>query len=209
MPVPHCLTTAQALNFVDQYEKQRIVVIDGGSTGTRAHLFSFIPGSPIDLSTLEEVELNEAISQKSPGLSSFVDNPAAAGADLASLINEAARMVPPAARSSTPVFAYVTGGLRQMTPVQSNAIMESVRTFLNSNSSPFMFTSSSQARVLSGEEEGEFRGLYLLLSRHQESHLVPCAPFPQVCLAGLLPTCLGTRLATLSVPSTWEAPVLK
>jgi len=91
-----------------------------------------------------------------PGLSSFAQNTAAAGASLAGLVDFVKSEVPEADWSVTPIWLKATAGLRMVEKAQSDAILESVRSFLsNKETSPFHFR-QSWARIIPGIEEGGF-----------------------------------------------------
>lgn len=65
------------------------VVIDAGSTGSRAHVFKHhtpAPGAAFSHASYPEVELPEAVLKATPGLSSYAHNPPAAAKSLEPLI---------------------------------------------------------------------------------------------------------------------------
>ncbi len=91
------------------------------------------------------------------GLSSYASNPDKAGPSLAPHIAWAKSQLqapsvnaPPA---SVPLYLKATAGLRILPPTQQSLILASVRQFLSQ--SGFLFKDSN-ARVISGEEEGAF-----------------------------------------------------
>jgi hypothetical protein len=67
-----------------------MVVIDAGSSGSRAHIFRYHQDST---SPLPAVQLPQSVVRTTPGLSSFADDPQAAAASIRSLIHQAQREV--------------------------------------------------------------------------------------------------------------------
>ncbi len=94
-----------------------------------------------------------------PGINSYVANPSAAGESLRSLIEFAKQtLIGERERWGTiPVYLKATAGMRVIRNLAArDAIMTDVRNFLsNPQNSPFFFK-PTQARVISGEEEGVF-----------------------------------------------------
>lgn len=89
------------------HEEQYAVVIDAGSTGTRAFVFK-----------LDVEEGNERVissfscGKERVGLSSFVGNPSAASDMFTELLNKAAAIVPDHLHSQTSLFVKGTAGMR-------------------------------------------------------------------------------------------------
>jgi Golgi nucleoside diphosphatase len=129
-------------------------MIDAGSSGCRAHVFRY---GMLGSSSGRLYVLPKHVSKKvRPGLSTFAQNPTAAGASLADLIAFMKTEVPEAEWSQTPIWLKATAGLRMLETSQSTAILDSVRSFLSdSNNSPFYFQ-DDMARIISGQEEGAF-----------------------------------------------------
>jgi Golgi nucleoside diphosphatase len=87
------------------------IVIDAGSSGCRVHVFKLTWSGRAD--GLPDVDWPAHTKKKiNPGLSSFEDNPAAAGASLEPLIKFAIAEIPPEKRASTTVRLAATAGLR-------------------------------------------------------------------------------------------------
>eukprot|EP00981_Chlorochromonas_danica_P010437 scaffold3227_cov188-Ochromonas_danica.AAC.23 len=131
-----------------------IAMIDAGSSGCRAHIYRYgklgsLQG-PLYL-------LPQHNSKKiKPGLSSFADDPNAAGASLSGLVDFMKSEVPASDWPVTPVFLKATAGLRMLPSNVSQEILQSVRQFLSDKSqSPFFFL-DSYAQIISGNEEGGF-----------------------------------------------------
>uniref|UniRef100_A0A0D3FJ45 Uncharacterized protein n=1 Tax=Oryza barthii TaxID=65489 RepID=A0A0D3FJ45_9ORYZ len=117
------------------------VIIDGGSTGSRAHVFATGPGGRPDLA-------RSAVMRVTPGLSSFADEPARAGDSLRPLINFAREKVGGAAAE---VRLMATAGLRLQEGRVQEAILSSCRDVLRA--SGFRFE-DSWAEVIPGSDEG-------------------------------------------------------
>jgi len=131
-----------------------LAMIDAGSSGCRAHVYRY--GK---LGSLEGplYVLPQHVSKKvKPGLSSFANNPQDAGVSLTGLVDFIKTQVPEADWELTPIWLKATAGLRMLEPSKSDAVLNSVRTFLSSKeTSPFLFR-PSWASVISGNEEGGF-----------------------------------------------------
>ncbi|KAF2939469.1 hypothetical protein DAI22_03g196800 [Oryza sativa Japonica Group] len=117
------------------------VIIDGGSTGSRAHVFATGPGGRPDLA-------RSAVMRVTPGLSSFADEPARAGDSLRPLIDFAREKVGGAAAE---VRLMATAGLRLQEGRLQEAILSSCRDVLRA--SGFRFE-DSWAEVIPGSDEG-------------------------------------------------------
>ncbi|WVZ57110.1 hypothetical protein U9M48_007543 [Paspalum notatum var. saurae] len=122
------------------------VVIDGGSTGTRAHVFaSGLDGRP-DLA-------RSAVMRVSPGLSSFAAEPARAGESLRPLIEFAREKIGAAGgdAAEAEVRLMATAGLRLLEERAQEAILASCRAVLRA--SGFRFE-DAWAKVIPGSDEG-------------------------------------------------------
>ena len=126
------------------------VVIDAGSSGSRAHVYHYekVPGK-----LLPQVSLPEKTLKVKPGLSSFKDDPAAAGPALQGLMDFAKREIPERQWKDTRVFLMATAGLRLLAPAAQNAIIRSCAEQIRA--SPFLFK-DTWAGVLPGHKEGIF-----------------------------------------------------
>lgn len=131
------------------------LVIDAGSSGSRLHIFKW-PKRRFDASKLPARDLSvpvelDSASKCTPG----IDKPEGV-TKLAALVASAKAMpiFADGVASQTPVFLKATAGMRIATPEVRARQLASVRDMLRK--SGFLFTSDSQARVISGEEEGVF-----------------------------------------------------
>lgn len=125
------------------------VLIDAGSSGSRAHVFRFKarPGA------LPEVAFPAATLKVTPGLSSYVGNPTGAAKSVDELVRFALERVPADARARTPVTLMATAGLRRVGLKQAESVLSAARDELHR--SPFKFQ-RPWAHVLPGVKEGLF-----------------------------------------------------
>ncbi|TVU46828.1 hypothetical protein EJB05_06397, partial [Eragrostis curvula] len=119
------------------------VIIDGGSTGTRAHVFAAGPDGRPDLA-------RSAVMRVSPGLSSFAAEPARAGESLRPLMEFAKEKIGGAV-AHTEVRLMATAGLRLLDESAQEAILASCRDTLRA--SGFRFE-NAWAKVIPGSDEG-------------------------------------------------------
>ena len=142
-----------------------VVVIDGGSQGSRVHVYSLaIP--PRGMPT---VHAREAVMRAKPGLSAFHDDPTSAGASLAPLLAFAREHIPDSALAATPALLMATAGLRSVDPPAASAILRSCRAALAD--SPFRFR-DEWAEVLPGAREG----LYAWIAANYAAGTLGAAP---------------------------------
>uniref|UniRef100_A0A0D9VUK2 Apyrase 6 n=1 Tax=Leersia perrieri TaxID=77586 RepID=A0A0D9VUK2_9ORYZ len=121
------------------------VIIDAGSTGTRAHVFATGADGRPDLA-------RSAVMRVSPGLSSFAGEPARAGESLRPLVDFAMEKVGGAgSAAATEVRLMATAGLRLQEWRVQEAILSSCRDVLRA--SGFRFE-DSWAEVIPGSDEG-------------------------------------------------------
>ena len=161
-----CLLCALAALFLRGGPRlTHVVVIDGGSQGSRVHVYSLaVP--PRGMPT---VHAQEAVMRAKPGLSTFHDDPTSAGASLAPLLAFARDHVPESALAATPVLLMATAGLRSVDPPAASAILRSCRAALAA--SPFRFR-DEWAEVLPGAREG----LYAWIAANYAAGTLGAAP---------------------------------
>ncbi|KAJ0256963.1 apyrase 5 [Hirschfeldia incana] len=126
------------------------VVIDGGSSGTRVHVFGYRikSGNPVfDFSGDE----GYASMKLSPGLSSYADDPEGASASVAELVEFAKGRVPKGKLKESEIRLMATAGMRLLELSVQERILEVARRVLRS--SGFKFRDES-ALVISGSDEG-------------------------------------------------------
>ncbi|XP_050371986.1 probable apyrase 6 isoform X2 [Argentina anserina] len=122
------------------------IVIDGGSTGTRVHVFGYEADGGFDFGKDGSASL-----RVSPGLSSFAEDPRAAGGSLRELVEFAKGKVPKEQWGSTEVRLMATAGLRLLDLDVQSRILESCRQVLRSSGFKFQ---DEWASVITGSDEG-------------------------------------------------------
>lgn len=103
------------------------IVIDGGSTGTRMHVFSYGSG---DGAAFDFGQDGLASLRVNPGLSAYAEDPGEAGASLAELVEFARRKVPREFWGETEVRLMATAGLRMLERRVQDQILDSCRKVL-------------------------------------------------------------------------------
>lgn len=137
-----------------------------------------------------------------PGLSSFDQNPTAAGASLAPLIDFAKGIIPEEEWHLSPIWLKATAGLRLLSADHSNAILTSVRGFFGDKTkSPFLFR-PQWASIIPGHEEGAFgwisvNYLYKVIGPRKEKN--PEEPYAVIEMGG------ASSQVTQRAPSHEEA----
>ncbi|MDE0980277.1 MAG: hypothetical protein OSA78_09805 [Flavobacteriales bacterium] len=119
-----------------------IVVIDAGSSGSRAHVFH-ASGGLVD-------PKHESLKTK-PGLSSYATVPSDAGRSLEPLMEFARKYVPESEIKNTKIILKATAGMRLLQKNEREAILKDVRTYLSKTGFAF---SKKDAEVIDGKEEG-------------------------------------------------------
>lgn len=138
-----------SLSFAQNDPDDRFgVMIDAGSSGSRIYVFTW-KDNPLGLPNVIEV----GNFKVSPGISKvpLANIPNYMVTLLAWAKNES--RIPESVWADTPVYFKATAGMRLLSPADQNSILVLVRTSLAD--SGFYFR-SSQARVISGQEEGVF-----------------------------------------------------
>ena len=101
-----------------------VIMIDGGSSGSRIHVYEF------DICTSPPTLVNETFKMLEPGLSSFDNDSAGAAESLDPLLTAAMAAVPVKARRCTPVSVKATAGLRLLGEAKSAKILKAIRDHL-------------------------------------------------------------------------------
>ncbi|CAL9041149.1 probable apyrase 6 isoform X2 [Musa acuminata AAA Group] len=124
------------------------IILDGGSTGTRIHVFAY----RIGWGSMPTLDLGLTASMKvSPGLSSYAADPENAGQSLVELLEFAKERVPGELWEDTEVRLMATAGLRLLDVAVVERILESCRKVLWSSGFQFQH---DWAAVISGSDEG-------------------------------------------------------
>ncbi|XP_027359774.1 probable apyrase 6 isoform X2 [Abrus precatorius] len=125
------------------------IIVDGGSTGTRVHVFKYrVESALLDLGKdgLDSMRVN-------PGLSAFAEDPDSAGGSLRELLEFGKSRVPRESWRETEIRLMATAGLRILDAEVQAKILESCRKVLRS--SGFLFR-DHWASVITGSDEGVY-----------------------------------------------------
>jgi len=145
--------SSQAEANAGKEERKYIVVIDAGSTGSRVHVYPYIPAEPLPTFLPQE----EFTLKKKPGLSSFQHTPEKAGASLSTILEMGKKHIPSTVPLDTvPIFLVATAGLRKVQSVDPEAtskIMSSVRSSLSNSGFKFK---DGWAQIITGVDEGSY-----------------------------------------------------
>lgn len=120
------------------------IIVDGGSTGTRVHVFKYRSGRSLEFGRdgLKSMRVN-------PGLSAFAEDPEGAGGSVAELVEFAKRWIPRESWGETEIRLMATAGLRMLDAAAQERILASCRKVLRD--SGFMFR-DEWASVITGSE---------------------------------------------------------
>eukprot|EP01028_Stygiella_incarcerata_P000667 TRINITY_DN11019_c1_g1_i1.p1 TRINITY_DN11019_c1_g1~~TRINITY_DN11019_c1_g1_i1.p1 ORF type:complete len:538 (+),score=126.06 TRINITY_DN11019_c1_g1_i1:78-1616(+) len=138
-------------------EPQYGVVIDAGSSGSRAHLYSWDSSSKTFPEVLEDTQVQElaACLRVRPGISSFVshlDDIDSYIGDLCACLND---VIPSEAKDhAVPVSFLATAGMRQLSEADQARVYESVTNAFGKHLSNY-FT-LTRAETIRGIDEGEY-----------------------------------------------------
>ncbi|GJP39807.1 hypothetical protein CLOM_g24147 [Closterium sp. NIES-68] len=128
------------------------IIIDAGSTGSRVHVYSYTRLA--DPTALPLVDPHAPTLKIRPGLSSFAEDPSAAGGSLVGLVDFAKAKVPRALWATTPVRLMATAGLRRLPASGARRILQSCADVLGA--SGFAFDPEGGATVIAGVWEGVY-----------------------------------------------------
>ncbi|KAI8813615.1 nucleoside phosphatase family-domain-containing protein [Cladochytrium replicatum] len=148
------------------------VVIDAGSSGSRAQVYSWRDPTYIRaiaesgkiedrrwkdmLPSIQKGTHDTAPWQKKqePGISTFSTSPDGAADHIRPLLDFAASVIPTKKHASTPLYLFATAGMRLLKPEQQAAILDVVCTISKSYSFSVAGGCAQHFRVISGELEG-------------------------------------------------------
>ncbi|KAL8508688.1 hypothetical protein ACS0TY_019077 [Phlomoides rotata] len=131
-------------------EQKYAVIFDGGSTGSRVHVFRF----DNNMALLPIGNDYKFFLATTPGLSAYESDPKAAAESLRPLLEQAEAVVPQTLRPTTPLRLGATAGLRMLPGHASEDILNAVRAFFKSESS--LNSKDEWVTVLDGNDEGAF-----------------------------------------------------
>ncbi|KAI3944290.1 hypothetical protein MKW92_015977 [Papaver armeniacum] len=136
----------------ENLKKKFSIVIDGGSTGTRIHVFGYnIDNGGKPVIEFGKEELGSA--RVAPGLSTFEMDPESAGKSLKSLLKFGKEKIPKVYWEETEIRLMATAGLRSLEKGVSEGILESCRRVLRFSGFKFQ---DDWASVITGSDEGMY-----------------------------------------------------
>jgi apyrase len=124
------------------------IIVDAGSTGSKLHVYQYTTGAALPV--VKEI-LSESVK---PGLSSFTNNPEAAGESLKKILDDAVAALKTADIDPQTVSVNVlaTAGMRLLPPDIQHSIYKNVKHYINSN---YSFP-VDQVETISGQMEGVY-----------------------------------------------------
>lgn len=125
-----------------------VIYFDGGSTGTRVHIFKFFNHSGGQINLISEI-----YQHTQPGLSSYASNPEKAAESLIPLLEKAETSIPRSKWEHTPVVLKATAGLRLLPEKTAADILNQVQNVFTF--SPFKYTLNCVS-ILEDTDEGLF-----------------------------------------------------
>ena len=150
------------------------IVLDAGSSGTRLHLYRWLPtelalqnADAGQRNSLPKLETKDKWTKKiHPGVSTFSETPNLVGIEhLAPLVEHASKYVPKEAIPTTPVFLLATAGMRLLPEHQRNALLDGICKYFQTKTDFLVSDCEAQFQVIPGETEGLYGWLaanYLL-----------------------------------------------
>lgn len=121
------------------------IIVDGGSTGTRVHVFKYRSGRALEFSGREGLKSMRV----NPGLSAFAEDPEGAGGSVAELVEFAKRWIPRESWGETEIRLMATAGLRMLDAAAQERILASCRKVLRDSGFKFR---DEWASVITGSE---------------------------------------------------------
>ena len=169
------------------------IIFDCGSSGTRLHIYTVAA----DGGSLSELPPPKAF-KKTPGISTFADDPQAVRAYIRPLLELAAANVPAAQQAETRLVAQATAGMRLLSPAQQEAIWSALS--LEFASTAFSFDASDASTI-----SGNYEGLYgwLAASALDSAAVAFGSPFGYLDLGGA-----STQIAFVPTASAGEPPTI-
>lgn len=138
------------------------VIVDCGSSGSRAHIFRWPAGPlPADhhLESLEPMRDEQTgkplIRKVEPGLASFHNQPELASVYMKPIMDFLSAAIPRESQRETPIYFMATAGLRLLSRQERQAILDDITRDLKRD---YNF-SQIHTRIISGAQEGEYEWL--------------------------------------------------
>ncbi|CAK9136343.1 unnamed protein product [Ilex paraguariensis] len=138
-------------NNLNSVKKKYGIVIDGGSTGTRIHVFGYRIRNGV--SEFDFGGEGWDSMRVNPGLSAYAAEPEGAGRSVADLVEFGRKKVPREYWKETEIRLMATAGMRLLEKEVQERILEACRSVLRS--SQFKFR-DDWASVISGSDEGVY-----------------------------------------------------
>ncbi|KAF9674448.1 hypothetical protein SADUNF_Sadunf10G0128300 [Salix dunnii] len=129
------------------FSKKYGIIIDGGSTGTRIHVFGYRVGS----GGKTVFDFEEGALKVSPGLSAYAEDPGGAGGSVEELVEFGKGRVPRELWGETEVRLMATAGVRLLDVDVQDQILNECRRVLRKSGFKFQ---DSWASVITGSDEG-------------------------------------------------------
>ncbi|NXS43117.1 ENTP8 diphosphohydrolase, partial [Balaeniceps rex] len=127
------------------------LVFDAGSTHTALYIYRWPADKENGTGIVSQVE---ACPVSGPGISSYADNPAGAGASLKPCLDKAMKIIPAEQQRETPTYLGATAGmrlLREQNSTKAEQVFAEVAKAIREYPVDFR-----GARILTGNEEGSF-----------------------------------------------------
>ena len=136
------------------------VVVDAGSSGSRAYLYAWPThsGNPhelLNISPLTGRDGNPVLKKVTPGLSSLRSNPEGALAYITPLMEFAMSHIPAAKLRETPLYILATAGMRLLAKSEQDAIVSNLRRGIQ-DKFDFLFPEGN-LEIITGKQEGKLR----------------------------------------------------
>jgi Golgi apyrase len=154
----------------DAVPKRYAVIVDAGSSGSRAHVFEWPePEQYRAQQSRNQTALESVLPVKlvttdrtRPGISSFAGETDEIWSDhLKQLVSTAKEVVPPDQQYETPVFFLATAGMRLLPELDQQEILGEVCRLLQTQSGFYVPECETHVAVIDGETEGLFGWLAL------------------------------------------------
>ena len=143
------------------------IVIDAGSSGSRVQVYSWLEpvharsvANATELDSLPVVVKGDRKGKNwqkkiHVGISTFADSPDEVGdKHIKLLLDHAASIVPPSARSTTPVFLLATAGMRLLEEDTQAQILSNVCSYITDHTDFWLPHCDMHVQVISGTQEG-------------------------------------------------------
>lgn len=135
-------------SFRKEVYPEYIVVVDAGSSGSRANLFHIIRGTNDEANDIKQMNQIEV----TPGLSSFEKNPEDAWDSIYPILKQTESLIDSRYVYQTPIYILATAGMRVLSKKSQKIIYNNIYTcYLKSDIK--MYMDITQLNTIDGEEE--------------------------------------------------------